>query len=181
MVFVTDPVRTPNPWTVAQNLPPGAAVIYRAFGYGDALAVGRRLRAATHGRLLVGLDADLALAIGADGVHLPQRALAQATALRQRYPHWLISGAVHADAELELAHVLDFALIAPVFATGPTTVSTRSPLGREGFDAIATALACPALALGGVTVRTVADLVGTCAFGFAAVDAVQRAFGSTTV
>ena len=76
LLFFTDPERTPRPWRTAACLPAGAAVVYRAFGAPDARGTGRRLRRVTRAagvRLLVGLDFDLARAIQADGVHLPER------------------------------------------------------------------------------------------------------------
>ncbi|MFI4950160.1 MAG: hypothetical protein ACHP7A_03885, partial [Caulobacterales bacterium] len=40
-----DPVRTPEPEALAERLPRGAAVVYRAFGAEDAEARGARLMA----------------------------------------------------------------------------------------------------------------------------------------
>ncbi|HEY2177706.1 MAG TPA: thiamine phosphate synthase, partial [Caulobacteraceae bacterium] len=45
LLFFTDPSRTPDPAGIAERLPRGAGVVYRAFGAPDALAVGRRLAA----------------------------------------------------------------------------------------------------------------------------------------
>jgi thiamine-phosphate pyrophosphorylase len=73
-MFMTDPVRTPDPLAVIAGLPRGSAVIYRAFGDPDALRIARALRAATRRRgvrLLIGADEGLAQASGADGLHLP--------------------------------------------------------------------------------------------------------------
>src|SRR5690606_14142846 len=102
LLFFTDPERTPQPWRTAAALPAGAAVAYRGCGAREADRVAARLRAATRargGRLLIGLDAELAERSGADGVHLPARALAQAGELRARRPDWLVTAAVHsADA-----------------------------------------------------------------------------------
>lgn len=175
LVFVTDPERTPEPWRVAANLPAGTGVIYRAFGRDDALAVGRRLRHATRGLLLVGRDLDLALAIGADGVHLPDLNLDQAEVLRRAHPHLWVSGAVHASTDPERTRALDLALIAPVFAPSPTS-PTQAALGIEGFRDLARRLTCPALALGGITPQTVGQLSGAHAYGIAAVSAICQAF-----
>ncbi|MBJ7511362.1 thiamine phosphate synthase, partial [Brevundimonas sp.] len=76
LLFFTDPARTPRPWETAARLPPGSAVVYRAFGADHALEIGHRLRAVTREagvELLVGKDADLADAVSADGLHLPER------------------------------------------------------------------------------------------------------------
>lgn len=176
LVFVTDPERTPAPWQVAANLPEDVTVIFRTFGQPDARDVGHRLRQATRGKLLVSLDLDLARAIGADGVHLPQAGLHTAQQLRRSDPGLWISGSFHADADPVLTEPLDFALIAPVFAPGAGS-RARPVLGPEGFDEVAAQLSCPALALGGVTLETAPRLVGTCAHGFAAIGAIQSAFG----
>lgn len=176
MVFVTDPLRTPEPWHIAQNLPAEAAVIYRAFGREDALAVGCKLRRATRGLMLVGNDVDLALALDADGVHLPERRLGGAVALREVHPHLWVSGAIHAGTDPAYARGLDMGLIAPVFGSGPTSAE-RPVLGAAGFRALASQLSCPALALGGITAKTVRQLFDGQAYGFAAVSAISQAFG----
>nr|MBF0666190.1 thiamine phosphate synthase [Brevundimonas sp.] len=72
LLFFTDPGRTARPWETAARLPAGSGVVFRAFGAADALDTARRLREATRGRgglLLIGLDAELAEAVEADGVH----------------------------------------------------------------------------------------------------------------
>ena len=71
LLFFSDPRRTPEPWKTAARLPEEAALVYRHFGAEDAEVVARRLRAVTAERgvrLLIGLDADLAQTVGADGV-----------------------------------------------------------------------------------------------------------------
>lgn len=174
--FVTDPDRTPRPWEIAARMPVGAGVIYRAFGASDAMEAGLRLRAATGGPLLVGLDADLAAAIGADGVHLPERALLHADAIRRERPDWRITGAVHAATDPEAVRALDAALVSPVFAPGGASAG-REALGADGFGRIAAELACPAYALGGITADNARMLAGSGARGIAVVNAAIHAFG----
>ena len=53
LIFVTDPERTPEPERIAARLPRGSAVLYRAFGAPDAIAIGRRLKAIARARGLV--------------------------------------------------------------------------------------------------------------------------------
>ncbi|CAN5127098.1 thiamine phosphate synthase [soil metagenome] len=179
MLFLTDPARTAEPWRTAQTLPAGAGVVYRAFGASDAVVVARRLRAITADRgvrLLIGLDATLAESIGADGVHLPERAFALATTLRSAHPDWLLTGAVHSqDAANAAPADLDALILSPVFPAGG--VSAEKPvLGVEAFAAVVRTTRHPIYALGGISADTVERLVGTGACGFAAVDAIQRAF-----
>ena len=178
LLFFTDPARTPRPWETAARLPAGAGVVLRHFGAADALETGLRLRAATREagvRLLVGLDADLAERIAADGVHLPERALSAAYALSGRRPDWLLTGAAHSPEAIKSARDLDALVLSPVFPAGGASAS-RTALGIEGFRAMAAHAPCPAYALGGISPANAASLIESGACGIAGVDAVQTAF-----
>ena len=177
MLFFTDPVRTPEPWRTAAALPEGAAVVYRSFGAPNAVAVGRRLRAVTADRgvrLLVGLDADLAERIEADGVHLPERAADQATALRARRPDWLLTAARHAVGG-PAPEGLNALVLSPIFPAGGAS-SVKPALGIEAIEATVQSSGLPVYALGGVGLETVSRLAGSGACGFAGVEAIERAF-----
>jgi len=179
LLFLTDPTRTPRPWETAARLPAGAGVVFRHFGAADALETGLRLRAATKDagvRLLVGLDADLAERIGADGVHLPERALSAAYALSGRRPDWLLTGAAHSADAVKSARDLDALLLSPVFPAGGASAA-KTALGIEGFKALTALAPCPAYALGGINAAKAESLMGSGACGIAGVDAVQAAFG----
>ncbi|WP_339932606.1 thiamine phosphate synthase [uncultured Brevundimonas sp.] len=179
LLFFTDPVRTPQPWLTAAALPSGAAVVYRSFGAADARSVAERLRRLTTERgvrLLIGLDADLAEAVGADGVHLPERALDQALTLRRRHPRWQVTGAVHSAAALAGAGALSAAVLSPVFAAGGAS-GHRSALGVAAFAAIVRAAPVPVYALGGVNATNADTLRGSGACGLAGVASIQVAFG----
>ncbi|MBS0360319.1 MAG: thiamine phosphate synthase, partial [Proteobacteria bacterium] len=89
LLFFTDPARTPDPEAIAERLPRGAGVVFRAFGAADAEARGRRLAEIARRRglvLLVGADAALAGRIGADGVHLPERLATRTRRLKAAHP-----------------------------------------------------------------------------------------------
>ena len=178
LLFFTDPDRTPRPWETAARLPAGAAVVFRHFGRIGAHDTARRLRDATGDRgvfLLIGLDADLAEAVGAEGVHLPERALDQASQLSEAHPDWLITGAAHAGSALEIAH-LNARVLSPVFAAGGRSAAA-TPLGIPGFNAAAVSGSCPAYALGGIDARNAQTLIGSGACGLAGVASIQAAFG----
>ncbi|MBW8304302.1 MAG: thiamine phosphate synthase [Brevundimonas sp.] len=179
LLFFTDPERTPRPWETAGRLPAGSGVVFRSFGAADARETGLRLREATRrrrGLLLVGLDAELAEALEADGVHLPERALDQATALRAARPDWRITGAVHSAAAVAEAGGLDAAVLSPVFAAGGASPD-RPPLGVRGFAALTREAAVPVYALGGIDAANARTLIGSGACGLAGVSAIQAAFG----
>lgn len=179
LLFFTDPDRTPRPWETAARLPAGAAVVFRAFGAADARETALRLREATARRgvrLLIGLDAELAEAVGADGVHLPERALGQAPALAAARPGWRITGAAHTAAALSVAAGLDAAVVSPVFAAGGASAA-RPPLGVTAFSALARGAAIPVYALGGIDAANARALIGSGACGVAGVSAIRAAFG----
>ena len=179
LLFFTDPVRTPRPWETAERLPAGAGVVYRHFGATDALETALRLRDVTARRdlrLLIGLDAGLADAVGADGVHLPERALDQAAGLAKAQPHWLLTGAAHGAAALVHTVPLDAVVISPVFAAGGVS-SLTSALGLPAFIALVHVAPVPVYALGGINTQTARSLVGSGACGLAGVSAIQSAIG----
>ena len=179
LLFFTDRARTPRPWETAARLPIGSGVVYRHFGAPDARDTARRLREATRrrdGLLLIGLDAELAEAVDADGVHLPERALGQAARLAGTRPDWRITGAVHSGEALARAAGLDAVVLSPVFPAGGPS-SGGLALGLPAFQALVATAACPIYALGGIDAGCARDLVGSGACGLAGVSAIQAAFG----
>lgn len=176
LLFFTDPERTPRPWETAARLPRGAAVVYRAFGTPDAEKTGRHLRIATHEadvRLLVGLDVELARAIEADGLHLPERAAGRAAAMRAAHPDWITTAAWHGEsAPPDGPHAL---VLSPVFPAGGASAASP-PLGAAAFQERLERTDTPVYALGGVTAGNVAELTESGACGLAGVGAIQDAF-----
>ena len=181
LLFFTDPERTPRPWETVAGLPLGCGVVFRHFGQSDAYDTALRLRDLTFDRkamLLIGLDADLAARVGADGVHLPERAVDQAQAIAATYPDWRITGAVHGLGPLPTIDGLDALVVSPVFqTTGSSAAST--PLGVEGLKKRVQASPCPVYALGGIDSSNVSSLIGTGAYGLAGVSAIQAAFATS--
>ncbi len=173
LIFVTDPARTPDPCAIAAGLPKGSGVIYRAFGAPDALSTASALRSVADERgliLLIGADERLAVAIGADGIHLPERLIGQGPRLRARRPDWVMTGAAHDARGLKRAERagLDAALTSPVFAS--RSPSANSQLGPMRFAGLVRGAHLPVYALGGVNYRTAPRLLSTGAAGLAAVD-----------
>lgn len=179
LLFFTDPARTPRPWETAARLPPGAGVVFRHFGAADASATARRLRevtAAAGVRLLIGLDIGLATEVGADGVHLPERAVGQAVALTSAHPGWLVTGAVHGPESIARAGALHAMVLSPLFPAGGVSAA-RPALGPAGFRALASSAGRPVYALGGITAGNAPALIGSGACGLAGVEAIRTAFG----
>jgi thiamine-phosphate pyrophosphorylase len=93
---------------------------------------------------------DLARALDCH-LHLPASALRPSDVRAALGAGKLISCAVHDAEEAERAHGADFALVSPVWPAGSKHDDPRTPLGEDGYRALAAKLACPAYALGGVT------------------------------
>lgn len=178
LLFLTDPERTPRPWEIAARMPPGSGVIHRGFGRPTALEEARRLRAVTRERgmtLLIGLDVDLAAAVEADGLHLPERSLDAAYALSGRRPDWILTGAVHSVEAALSARDLDAVLLSPIFRPGGASAA-KLALGLDALSA-ASLGHTPVIALGGVTVETLGSLTDTGCAGVAAIGGIVDAFG----
>jgi len=115
---------------------------------------------------------DVALLVGAH-LHLPAGGLTPED-VRPHLPEGrLVSVAVHDEAEARAARGADLALVSPVFSPGSKPGDTRPTLGPEGFQKLAALLPCPALALGGITPESAAQLHG--AKGFAVISGVLEA------
>jgi thiamine-phosphate pyrophosphorylase len=174
-VFFTDPTRVPDPAAVIARLPRGAGVVYRAFGAADAVAEGRRLTRLARRRgvlLLAGADAGLAAAIGADGVHLPERAATKARGVARLRPGWIVTCAAHSAAAIVRARRsgADAVFVSPVFPSA--SPSAGRPLGPLRFARLVRGAGLPVYALGGVNAQTARRLAGSRTAGIAAVEAL---------
>jgi thiamine-phosphate pyrophosphorylase len=101
-----------------------------------------------HGtRILVNDRADVAIACGADGVHLKDGSVLPEFFAR---PGFLVSIACHTVADAETARGANLIILAPIFAP-LSKEKSRPALGVEAITALARATSVPILALGGVT------------------------------
>jgi len=141
------------------------------------LAAASELRAITGSygaRLLLHSQADVALAVGADGVHLAASEIATLPQLRAwlRAPSMSLSVSCHSSDELQRAAEVgaDFALLSPVF---PTATHPGAPaLGAARFHELAVSTELPVVALGGIDGGNRQQLVG---FGVAVIGAIFAA------
>jgi len=156
---------------VVSRLPKGAVVVYRTFGDSGAEVMATRLRTVTRARgvrLLIGADDGLALRVGADGVHLPERLSHRILALRRRQPGWLISVAAHNRAAVRKGRGADAIVLSAVF---PSRSPSAGPaLGPLRFAQLVRASRAPVIALGGVNKQNAPRLISTGAAGLAAID-----------
>jgi 8-oxo-dGTP diphosphatase len=113
-------------------------------------------------------DAQTALAIGADGVHLSSRSLMSMTQRPVPAELWM-AASCHDDAELAHAQRIgcDLAVLSPVSPT-PSHPDRRA-LGWDGFNRLCSAVALPVYALGGMRRADLPLAQEHGAFGIAAI------------
>ncbi len=174
---MTDLVRLAAPADAAAALPRGSAVILRDYDSAHRADLARTLRAVCRRRgilLLIGADAGLARAVGADGIHYPEALVPRTGSIQRPAPQWLVTAAAHSAAGLVRARRAgaDAAILAPVFETG--SHPGRMSLGPTRFAALVQSVDLPVYALGGVNEGTAARLSVGCAVGIAAVSALEQ-------
>jgi thiamine-phosphate pyrophosphorylase len=136
----------------------------------EALAAARGTRT----RIVVNDRVDVAIACGADGVHLRADSMPPAIVRRLAPPPFLIGRSVHAVGDLAAAQGADYVIAGTVF---PSASKPDEPplLGADGLRAIASAAAAPVLAIGGVTLDRMAEVAAAGASGVAAIGLFMRA------
>jgi len=176
LLFFTDPGRTPDPEAIAQRLPRGTGVVFRAFGAADSEARGRRLMAIAQARglvLLIGADAALAARLGAHGVHLPERLAHRARRLKAAHPGWMVTAAAHSAraARQGFAAGADAVVVSTAFAS--RSPSAGPPIGPLRLAILARRAGGLVYGLGGVDNKKARLLKDTGLAGLAAVDAFR--------
>ncbi len=146
----------------------GAALVEHAQEIAEAARAGARARGDAV-RVIVNRRIDVALAIGADGVHLGFDAVDPATARQLLGPGPLIGVSCHAPEEVRGARDASYALLAPIFAP----LSKRSSRPALGLQALARATGgVPVLAQGGIDAAAAAAAVASGAAGVAVTGAI---------
>ena len=145
----------------------------------DFLAQAVRLKQllGPHGIPLVINDRiDIALACGAEGVHLGQSDMPVEQARQLLPPEMFIGWSVEtlADVTRSAALPVDYLGVSPIYAT-PTKSDAASPWGLEGLRQVRAATALPLVAIGGIHVGNAAELLQAGADGLAVVSALCAA------
>lgn len=138
---------------------------------------GRLLRLARQHQafFLVNDRVDVALAIGADGVHLGQEDLPLPTARRLLGRSKIIGVSVQSPEEARWAEAAgaDYLGISAVFPT--STKPDADAIGLEGIRAIRSAVRLPLVAIGGINMENAAQVIKAGADGVAVVSAIVGA------
>ena len=114
----------------------------------------------TQGKLFIVNDRpDIAVAVGADGVHLGQEDLPVAEARKVLSSQMVVGVSTHslAQAKGALADGADYIGVGPVFATG--TKPSAEPVGLEYVQQTAKEIDLPRVNIGGISLDNVAQVI----------------------
>ena len=119
---------------------------------------------------------DVALAVGADGVHVGQDDMPAAVARKLIGPGKILGVSVEnvAQAQTALADGADYVGASPIFAT-PTKTDAPPPMGIEGLQELARGCTLPIVAIGGLNAANAAAVLRAGAAGLAVVSAIVSA------
>ncbi len=142
---------------------------------GCAMALKKRL-APLGVPLIINDRVDVALAAGADGVHLGQGDMAYEHARKILGPDAVIGLSVETIEQAEAANRLDadYIGLSPVFST-PTKTDVTTSLGLDGVRRIQEITSHKTVAIGGINSDTIKDVLEAGADGIAVVSAVMAA------
>lgn len=123
--------------------------------------------------LIINDRIDVALACGADGVHIGQEDMPYAIARQLLGPKAMIGLSVETWSDVEESQKLDvdYIGVSPVFAT-PTKTDTKEPWGLAGLKKIKEFSRHPVVAIGGINEANAADVMATGADCIAVVSAI---------
>ena len=145
-----------------------AGLTDRALGALVAFAV--EASRGTSTRIVVNDRVDIALAHGADGVHLKGSSVPASRVRDHVGDDWIVGRSIHGLDEgrtVTAAGGLDYVLLGTVFATASKPAG--SSLGAAALRQAAAALPVPVLAIGGVTLERMPELAASGAAGAAAI------------
>ncbi|MCW5965940.1 MAG: thiamine phosphate synthase [Bryobacterales bacterium] len=127
-----------------------------------------------HSLIVLNGRADIALATGAHGVHLPSDGIAPERLRAIAPPRFVIGVSCHTRAAMDrtLAEDADYVFLSPVFA--PISKDDARPtLGIEGLREAVKGYPIPTFALGGITPETMAECLDAGAPGVAGISLFQ--------
>jgi thiamine-phosphate pyrophosphorylase len=143
----------------------------------ELLDMAWELREVTQGKALLFVNGrvDIALAVGADGVHLPEEGLSVAAVRTVAESQLIIGRSVHSVRMAQCAEDegVDFVLVGTIFKT----VSKKGVLGMglELVRNVASAVQIPVLSIGGINAENAQHVVKAGASGIAVIGAIMDA------
>lgn len=127
-------------------------------------------------KLLINDRVDIAIAVDADGVHLPGSSFNPMDARKLIGRDKLIGLSAHSEGEAIRAERegADFVTFSPIYYT-PSKAGYGKPQGLEGLEEVCSKVNIPVYALGGIKQENVRDVMGRGASGVAMISAILGA------
>jgi len=143
---------------------------------GEQLKLGAQVQQNVRGKALfiVNDRVDVALALDADGVQLPESGLPVAQARKLLGHQRLIGRSVHSLQGAVAAEQAgaDYVIFGPVYTT--SSHPGAQPASTRTLRQVAQAVRIPVLAIGGITVENAAEVMSNGAAGIAVISAILR-------
>jgi len=130
--------------------------------------------AAARAALFINDRIDVALAVDADGIHLPSRSLPVDVVRRLVGPRKWIGVSAHSVDEVQVAAVggADFVTFGPVFPT-PSKLRYGHPVGLKELERAVRHGPLPVFAVGGITPERIGSVLATGAHGVAMISSIM--------
>lgn len=135
----------------------------------------RRLTKDYQAKLFINDRVDVAMAVGADGIHLGQNSFS-AGEVRRIFDKAIIGVSTHSVREAEIAEKqgADFVTLGPIFYT-PSKVEYGEPLGVALIKKVKREIKIPVFAIGGIKKDNIKEVIGAGADGVAVISAIISA------
>ncbi|MBI2855901.1 MAG: thiamine phosphate synthase [Chloroflexi bacterium] len=144
---------------------------------GELMELALTLRSITRNKALLVVNdrLDVALAAGADGLHLPEDSLAVRYARQVVPPRFLVGKSVHnvESAQRAATEGASYLVLGTIFPTSSKPGAATG--GPSRVSEVAKKVVCPVLAIGGVDSGNVASVIGADAHGVAVISAILGA------
>jgi thiamine-phosphate pyrophosphorylase len=145
----------------------------------ELLALSKELRTITKefgARLFINDRVDVAVDVGADGVHLGHQSMPAAAARKIVGPEMLIGVSTHSVAEAKAAQSAgaDFVTFGPIYET-PSKAAYGAPVGLEALREARRAVDIPIFGLGGIQGKNIGHVLWAGAWGVGMISAIFRA------
>ena len=167
------------PAAVEESLKGGVRAVQlrdKDIGTRELVAMAYELRGITkryQTRLFINGRVDIALAVGADGVHLGVSDIPIRAARRAAGEDMLIGASAHSVKEARRAEEegADFVTVGPVYET-PSKMRYGKPVGLQAIGEVKEAISVPVFAVGGIRQERVGEVLKAGAHGIALISAV---------
>lgn len=128
----------------------------------------KRVRKMLDCKLFINERVDIALAVHADGVHLPENSFS-CSHVKKMASSFIVGKSVHCLKEAKMAEKegADYIHFGPIFETA----TKKEPQGLPKLTEVATHIGIPTIAVGGITPMRAANCIDAGAYGLAAISA----------